>query len=237
MKRLLDIFISLIGLIIASPVIFLFFFLIWRQDKHSPIYSAKRVGKNGKIINVYKLRSMIMNADKKGGDSTSGNDVRITPVGHFIRAYKIDELVQLWNVFIGNMSLVGPRPNVERDVNLYKNEEKKLLSIKPGITDFSSIVFSDEGDILKDEPDPDLAFNQLIRPWKIRLGLFYVQHHSVWLDCQLILLTVLAIFSKQSALKIVVKILKKYHAADDLVQIARRESKLMPCALPMTDAS
>ena len=156
-KRIFDFVISLLGLILASPFILSFLFLIWRHDRHSPIFKAKRVGKNGKIINVYKMRSMVINADKKGGDSTSANDVRITRVGHIIRAYKIDELLQLYNVVTGTMSLVGPRPNVDWDVNLYTTTERNLLSVRPGITDFSSIVFSDEGEILNDHADPDLA--------------------------------------------------------------------------------
>ena len=146
-------------------------YLVYRQDKESPFYMAPRVGRNNTIFKMAKLRSMVSNADKSGVDSTSANDSRITPIGHKIRKYKLDELTQLWNVFIGDMSLVGPRPNVQRDVDLYTKDEKNLLNVRPGITDFSSIVFSDEGDILKDKKDPDLSYNQLIRPWKSRLGL------------------------------------------------------------------
>src|SRR5207247_4709716 len=102
-----------------------------------------------------------------------------------IRRYKLDELAQLWNVLKGDMSLVGPRPQVQRDVNLYTEEEYHLFDVKPGITDFSSIVFSDEGDILKGSSNPDLRYNQLIRPWKSRLGLFYARHHNFWIDLKL----------------------------------------------------
>jgi lipopolysaccharide/colanic/teichoic acid biosynthesis glycosyltransferase len=114
---------------------------------------------------------MIKNADQSGVDSTGAADRRITPVGHFIRRYKLDEITQLWNVLKGDMSLVGPRPNVQRETDMYTGIERRLLSVKPGITDFSSIVFSDEGDILKDHADPDIAYNQLIRPGKSALGL------------------------------------------------------------------
>ena len=110
---------------------------------------------------------MKINADKSGVDSTSNKDPRITGIGRFIRKYKIDELSQLFNVFLGSMSLVGPRPNVKRDTDLYTSLEKDLFLAKPGITDFSSIVFADEGDILEGHLDPDLAYNQLIRPWKV----------------------------------------------------------------------
>ena len=163
MKRLFDIVCSSLGLIVASPVLCPVIFLVWRQDKQSPFYVAPRVGKNGIPFKMVKLRSMIVNADRSGVDSTSVNDQRITKVGHFIRRSKLDELTQLWNVLIGDMSLVGPRPNVRRETDLYTKLEQKLLTVKPGITDFASIVFSDEGDILKDVEDPDIAYNQLIR--------------------------------------------------------------------------
>ena len=146
--------------------------IVWLQDSHSPFYISPRVGQGGRMFRMVKLRSMAANADESEVDSTSANDSRITPVGHFIRRYKLDELTQLWNVLIGNMSLVGPRPNVERETRLYTAEERRLLTVRPGITDYASIVFSDEGAILKDEPDPDLSYNQLIRPWKSRLSLF-----------------------------------------------------------------
>ena len=162
MKRLLDIVFSFSGLIMLSPILIIFMYLVYRQDKESPFYMAPRVGINNTIFKMAKLRSMVSNADKSGVDSTSANDSRITPIGHKIRKYKLDELTQLWNVFIGDMSLVGPRPNVQRDVDLYTKDEKNLLNVRPGITDFSSIVFSDEGGILKDREDPDLSYNQLI---------------------------------------------------------------------------
>jgi lipopolysaccharide/colanic/teichoic acid biosynthesis glycosyltransferase len=163
--------------------------LIYLQDKGSPFYIAPRVGKNKKIFHIIKLRSMKINADKTGVNSTSINDNRITKVGHVIRKYKLDEFTQLWNVLIGNMSLVGPRPNVLVDVNLYTNIEKNYLEVKPGITDFSSIVFSDEGKILENKENPDLSYNQLIRPWKSRLGLIYIKHQSILLDLELMIFT------------------------------------------------
>ena len=200
MKRLFDVFISFSGLLFLSPVLLTFMYLVYRQDKHSPFYVALRVGKNGVMFKMLKLRSMSVNADRNGVDSTSADDSRITPIGHKIRRYKLDEFTQLWNVLIGDMSLVGPRPNVLSDTNLYTDIEKGLLTVRPGITDFSSIVFSDEGDILKGMKDPDLAYNQLIRPWKSRLGLAYIKNQSLFLDFQLILYTVIAIISKQRAL-------------------------------------
>jgi len=177
-KRFFDVLASLVGLAFFLPILIPVLFLIWKYDKKSPFYIAPRVGKNEKIFKMLKLRSMIVNADKTGVASTSNNDLRITPIGQKIRKYKLDELVQLWNVLLGDMSLVGPRPNVKSETDLYTDVEKKLLSVKPGITDFSSIVFSDEGKILEGKKNPDLTYNQLIRPWKSRLGLSYIDHQS-----------------------------------------------------------
>jgi lipopolysaccharide/colanic/teichoic acid biosynthesis glycosyltransferase len=227
-KRLLDITLSLVGLVIASPILLPVMFLVWKQDRHSPFYVAERMGKNEKPFKMVKLRSMIKNADAQGIDSTGANDMRITPVGHFIRSYKLDELTQLWNVLKGHMSLVGPRPNVKRETDLYTSQEKVLLSIKPGITDFASIVFSDEGKILADKSDPDIAYNQLIRPGKSRLGLFYIEHKNILVDLLLIAFTALAIISKQRSLRAVNALLKLLKAPGDLIVLAAREKPLTP---------
>ena len=232
MKRILDFTIALIGLIVCSPVLIPITIMVWIQDWHSPFYIAPRVGKREKLFKMVKLRSMIINAHKSGVDSTSSNDVRITGIGRFIRRYKLDELSQLWNVLIGDMSLVGPRPNVKRETDLYTKEEKKLLSLKPGITDFSSIVFSDEGEILKDQPDPDIAYNQLIRPWKSRLGIFFIENRSLTVDMKLIYLTVIAIVSREKALLNLSQLLIKLNADDELVRISLRKDKLVPTPPP-----
>jgi lipopolysaccharide/colanic/teichoic acid biosynthesis glycosyltransferase len=232
MKRLFDIAVAVVGLVAASPVILPVMFLVWRQDGHSPFYVAQRSGKDGAVFNMVKLRSMIKNADKTGVDSTGANDMRITPVGHFIRRYKLDELTQLWNVLVGDMSLVGPRPNVKRETDLYTAEERHLLDVKPGITDFSSIVFSDEGDILKDQADPDIAYNQLIRPGKSVLGLFYVNHRSFGVDVRLMWLTAMAILSRPRALDGVQALLRSCGAPPSLVTLASRQSPLVPMPPP-----
>jgi lipopolysaccharide/colanic/teichoic acid biosynthesis glycosyltransferase len=177
---------------------------------------------------MVKLRSMRIGADRSGVDSTAAGDNRITPVGHFIRRYKLDEITQLWNVLLGDMSLVGPRPNVERETRLYTAVENRLLSVRPGITDYASVVFSDEGEILRDEPDPDLAYNQLIRPWKSRLALFYIENTSLGLDLKLIWLTALAILSRSRALAAAARDLEQRGAPAELVQVARRKDKLVP---------
>ena len=232
MKRIIDFTFSLIGLIICSPILIPVTIIVWMQDWHSPFYVAQRTGKGEKQFRMVKLRSMIVNAHKSGVDSTSSNDTRITGVGRFIRRYKLDELSQLWNVFIGDMSLVGPRPNVKRETDLYTREEKKLLTLKPGITDFSSIVFSDEGDILKDKADPDIAYNQLIRPWKSKLGIFYIDNRSSLVDLKLIYLTVLAILSRDRALLKTSKLLKILNANDELVRVSLRKDILIPTPPP-----
>ena len=235
MKRLFDILISLLGLIILSPILLVFMYLVYRQDKHSPFYVAPRVGKDRSMFKMLKLRSMSVNADKSGVDSTSVDDARITPVGHKIRRYKLDEFTQLWNVLIGDMSLVGPRPNVVSDTDLYTDIEKELLAVKPGITDFSSIVFSDEGEILEGKEDPDLSYNQLIRPWKSRLGLVYIENQSIFLDIQIIFYTVVAIISKPKALIWVEKKLNNLDVDADIVRVSKREADLFPFPPPGSD--
>lgn len=228
MKRLIDILGAASGLLIASPVLLVTMFLIWRQDRHSPFYLGQRVGKNMREFKMVKLRSMTVNADKSGVDSTSANDNRITKVGQFVRRYKLDELTQLWNVLLGEMSLVGPRPNVKREVDLYTDEEKLLLSVRPGITDLSSIVFSDEGDILAGSDDPDLRYNQVIRPWKSRLGLLYIRNISVMLDIKIIFATIIAIIDKKRALGFVNNMLSDIGADDELIKVCLRDSELIP---------
>ena len=235
MKRVFDILASFFGLLFMSPILLVFMYLIYRQDKHSPLYIAPRVGKNGKMFNIIKLRSMSINADKNGMNSTSLNDSRITPIGNKIRKYKLDEFTQLWNVLIGDMSLVGPRPNVLADSNLYTNVERKLLTVRPGITDFSSIVFSDEGKILENKKDPDLAYNQLIRPWKSRLGLIYIQNQSLLLDVKIIIYTLIAIISKQRALNWVSSQLESINVDSNVVSISKRKVELYPFPPPGID--
>lgn len=232
MKRIFDFVVSLIILILISPVFIVIGYLIYRQDRHHPFYLAPRVGLNETPFTMIKLRSMIVNADKSGVDSTANDDVRITKIGSMVRRYKLDELAQLINVVKGDMSLVGPRPNVKNETDLYTGEEKRLLSVRPGITDLSSIVFSDEGDILEGALDPDLAYNQLIRPGKGHLGLFYVDHRTFILDIRVMLLTALAILDKQRALNGVVNILQELNAPVELITMARRDVQLVPTPPP-----
>ena len=149
-KRMIDIIFSSIILITLSPILIIILIAVWVGDKKSPFYLAKRVGKDNLDFTMIKIRSMSINAEKSGVNSTSTDDERITRIGHFIRRFKLDEIFQFLNVIQGNMSIVGPRPNTRKwGVDLYTSEEMKLLSVNPGITDFSSIVFSDKEKFLK----------------------------------------------------------------------------------------
>lgn len=227
MKRVFDIVVSLTGLILLSPFLLVAMLLVWLQDYASPFYIAPRAMGRDRSFRMVKLRSMVMNADKKGGASTAANDRRITWIGKVIRKTKFDEVPQLWNVLKGEMSLVGPRPQVMRDVSLfYTDEEYRLFEVRPGITDFASIVFADEGDILRGSENPDLKYNQVIRPWKSRLGLFYVDHHSLIIDIRIIILTVMTIFRRRQCLTSIQKLLQRMGADSQLVKVASRQFPL-----------
>ena len=231
-KRVFDIVLSGVGLVGGSLVLVPAMLAIWLQDFHSPLYIAPRIGKDGKPFRMVKLRSMRINADRSGVDSTSANDPRITKLGSFVRAYKIDELPELWNVLKGEMSLVGPRPQVKREVDLYTEVERGLLSVRPGITDMASIVFSDENDILKDSKDPDIDYHQLIRPWKSRLGLLYAANQSVITDIKLIIITVIALLSRPAALRRLQPILHDLGADEELRRVCLRADPLRPFPPP-----
>jgi len=226
MKRVIDIVASLLGLVLLSPILTVIMLLVWRQDGRSPFYLGVRAGRHGRTFDMVKIRSMVANADCTGVESTSTTDNRITPLGHFIRRWKLDELTQLWNVLKGEMSLVGPLPNTTKAVAGYGADERMLLLVRPGITDFSSIVFSDEGEIIGDDPDPDLAYDRLIRPWKSELGLLYVQNSSAWLNVRLIWITLVAVVDKRAALQSLVPLMARLGASDRLLEVSRREVAL-----------
>ena len=232
MKRTFDIIFSFFGLMFFMPLILFICLIIFFKDKSSPIYIAKRVGLNGKDFKMLKIRTMIINADLNGINSTPDNDPRVTRIGHFLRKYKLDELPQLFNILMGQMSFVGPRPNVKSDTNIYSYREKSLLSICPGITDFASIVFSDESLILKNSSNPNLSYNQLIRPGKSLLGLFYLKKKNIFLDICLIIITIINVFSRSTSLRLVTYLLKKLKASNKLIEIASRKKPLEPSIPP-----
>lgn len=193
MKRAFDIVFSLFGLLLLSPLIVVVSILVRVESLGDAFYRGERVGLNGKLFNILKFRSMIADAAKLGGTSTSQDDPRVTRIGSLIRKYKIDEIPQLINVLCGDMSFVGPRPQVEWAVKLYNDSERRLLSVRPGITDYASIAFRNEGEILKGSKDPDKDYLEKIAPEKIRLGLKYVDNHNLWIDLKIIAATIRAV--------------------------------------------
>jgi len=195
-KRALDIGSSAVGLLLLSPFLLSLAALIKWGSEGPIFYRGRRVGRYGKPFRIFKFRSMVVNAETIGGSSTSDQDPRITPIGRFMRKLKLDELPQLLNVLLGNMSIVGPRPEVQHYVDLYTPEERAILQVRPGITDWASIWNSDEGAILAGSADPDKAYEELIRPTKLKLQLLYVGNHSVWNDVKIIGYTFLSLFNK-----------------------------------------
>src|SRR5436309_5894274 len=193
MKRSFDLILSLLGLIVLAPLFAAVGVAIKIESAGPVFYRGVRAGRYGKAFRIFKFRTMVEDADKIGGPSSSADDPRITRVGNFLRRYKLDELPQLLNVLRGEMSLVGPRPEVLQEVLLYTEEEKRLLEVRPGITDWASIRFRNEGEILRGSADPHAAYREKIRPEKIRLGLEYVERRSFLTDCKIIVRTLNAI--------------------------------------------
>lgn len=190
LKRSFDLFVSTVVLFLLAPL-FLIIAILIKKDSRGPVfYRGERVGRYGKMFRIFKFRTMVSNAEKLGGSSTADDDPRITQIGKMLRKYKIDELPQLFNVFLGQMSLVGPRPEVKKFVDMYTSRERAILSVRPGITDWASIWNSDEGSILAGAEDPDKAYMELIRPEKIRLQLKYVENASFVTDLKILLQTV-----------------------------------------------
>lgn len=193
MKRAFDFILSLIGLILLSPIFLIISLLIAFSSKGGVFYKQTRVGKNNKDFKVYKFRSMIVNADKKGllSIGKDGRDPRVTKIGYILRKYKLDELPQLINVLKGDMSLVGPRPEVRKYVDLYDDKQKEILKVRPGITDIASITFKNENDLLSQIPNPEQYYIQEIMPKKISLSLEYVKTRTLIKDIKLIFKTIL----------------------------------------------
>lgn len=198
MKRIFDIIFSLLGLVISAPLLIIMALRIKREDKGPILYVGKRAGYRGKTFGMYKFRTMVVKADKIGGPTTSDDDPRITRVGHFLRKYKLDELPQLLNVLKGEMSIVGPRPEVLGEVEEFKEQYEKILTVRPGITDYASLRFPNEGEIVKGAADPHIAYKEKIQPEKIRLQMYYAAHHSFLKDVVIIAKTCKALIKKLS---------------------------------------
>ena len=189
MIRFFDILFSTVGLILFFPIFLIISICIKIETRGPILYKQDRVGKDGKIFKLYKFRSMFINSDKKGLITVGNNDARITKVGKFIRRYKLDELPQLINVLIGNMSIVGPRPEVEKYVFKYTVEQKKVLSVKPGITDYASIVYKNENRELSEQKNPELYYITHIIPKKIELNNIFIQEPTLINYFKIIFLT------------------------------------------------
>lgn len=188
-KRLFDIIASGIGLIILSPI-FLIMSLWIKLDSKGPVfYMQTRVGRGNKDFKLFKFRSMRIGSDKKGLITIGGKDPRVTRSGYYIRKYKLDELPQLINVLIGDMSLVGPRPEVRKYVDLYTPEQMHVLDVKPGITDLASIRYRNENELLEKVNDPEQYYREVIMQDKLKLNLQYLQDHSFIYDIKLIIRT------------------------------------------------
>jgi lipopolysaccharide/colanic/teichoic acid biosynthesis glycosyltransferase len=194
-KRLFDIIFSFLGLIVISPLILIIAIII-KLDSAGPVfYRGIRVGRFGTEFRIFKFRTMIKNAEALGGPSTAIDDPRLTKLGLFMKKYQLDELPQLINVLKGEMSFVGPRPEVPLYVNMMREEEKKIiLSVRPGITDLASLWDFHEGETLKGSQDPEKTYVEKIRPEKIRLQIEYVKNRSFVLDLKIIAKTILKLF-------------------------------------------
>lgn len=196
MIRLFDILFSVIGLLLLSPLFLVIYFLIVIESKGGGFYLQNRVGKNGVDFNLIKFRSMRVGSDKKGLITIGNRDPRMTQMGYFIRRFKIDELPQLFNVIKGEMSLVGPRPEVRKYVDMYTSEQLKVLSISPGITDYASIKYADENEILAKSDNPEAVYIEDIMPDKICLNMQYIENKTVVQYFKIIVLTLWKIIKR-----------------------------------------
>ena len=189
MIRLFDILFSALGLIILSPLFAVLYILIRTESKGGAFYVQERIGKDGKPFGLYKFRTMRTGSESEGLLTIGEHDNRITRIGYFLRKTKIDELPQLMNVLKGNMSLVGPRPEVRKYVDLYTEEQRKVLSVRPGITDYASIEYVNENELLSKADDPDRVYIEEIMPDKIKLNMKYLEHYTISEYFKIIFLT------------------------------------------------
>jgi len=195
LKRLFDIIFSFLGLIVVSPLLLVIAILIKKESSGPIFYRGIRVGKDNRPFRIFKFRTMVPDADKLGGPSTASDDPRLLKIGHFLKKYQLDELPQLINVLKGEMSLVGPRPEVKMYVDMMTPEERNvILSVTPGMTDLASLWNFHEGEILKGSSDPEKTYQEKIWPEKKRLQIKYVKNRSFLLDLKIILKTIIKLF-------------------------------------------
>ncbi len=236
LKRTLDVAGALCALLLTLPLMLLAVAAVWVYDRGNPLYVAERVGRSGRPFRCLKIRTMVAGASGNAVDTTVAGDPRVTPVGRVIRAAKLDELPQFLHVLTGRMSLVGPRPNVPREVALYTLSERALLSVPPGVTDVASIVFADLADALRDAADPNIAYNQLVRPWKSRLGLHYLSCVSLGNDLRILFYTLSVLSARRWTLRRISALLRRTGAPQDLCRFVLREDPLQPVPPPGSDA-
>jgi lipopolysaccharide/colanic/teichoic acid biosynthesis glycosyltransferase len=194
-KRLFDIILSTFGLIVFSPILIIIAILIKLDSKGPVFYRQTRVGKHSEDFKIFKFRTMHVNADKMGLLTVGDRDPRVTKVGYSLRKYKLDELPQLINVFIGEMSFVGPRPEVRKYVDLYSESDAEILKVKPGITDYASIKYRDEAELMKASDNPEKIYIEEIMPEKIKLNKVYIENYGVITDLKIIFKTFASIVS------------------------------------------
>jgi lipopolysaccharide/colanic/teichoic acid biosynthesis glycosyltransferase len=193
MKRLFDVLSSAMGLVVLAPVLAAVALAIKMESQGPVFYRGVRAGRHGKPFRIFKFRTMVMNAEALGSASTAEDDQRITRVGRILRKVKLDELPQLLNVLRGEMSLVGPRPQVMWAVEQYTAEQRAILKVRPGITDPASVRFRNESEILRGSADPDKDYFEKIHPEKMRLSIEYVREQSFLLDCKILLQTMMVV--------------------------------------------
>ena len=194
MKRIFDIISSLSVLLVLSPFLLIIVVLIPLSSKGSPFFSQKRIGRNGRPFNLLKFRTMRVNSEAKGQITVGSKDSRVTKFGYFLRKSKLDELPQLLNILKGDMSVVGPRPEVEKYVNLYSEEQRKVLTVRPGLTDLASIEYINENELLGKSDSPEEDYINKIMPAKLALNLEYIKKQSLAFDLKLIFKTIFKIF-------------------------------------------
>jgi lipopolysaccharide/colanic/teichoic acid biosynthesis glycosyltransferase len=194
-KRLFDILFSVLVLLIITPILVFISILIKIGSKGPVFFRQVRIGKGGKEFKIFKFRTMVLAAEKNGLLTIGGRDPRVTSIGYYLRKFKLDELPQFLNVFLGDMSIVGPRPEVKKYVEMYTQEQRKVLSVRPGITDYASILYKNENDVLATYPNPEKAYIEIVMPHKLKINLDYLANQSFWMDLKIIALTAKGVIS------------------------------------------
>ena len=219
-------FLNIFLFLCLVPFILIILILIYISDFGNPFYFSERLGILEQKFKMIKFRSMVIDADKSKVFSTKENDNRITKLGAILRKYKLDELPQIINVILGDMNIVGPRPNVVSELKYYDEYERKIFNVKPGITDISSIIFNDESKILENSRDPDQDYRDLIHPWKIVLGLVYIKERTIMLDIKIIFLTLISLFNKKLVCDYFYRFLKEKNYPIILAEVCLRNKDM-----------